>query len=236
MRTIKIDPTNADHTNGPYLLFVRSKMAFSDHHKFQDWPFLAADASSMIWGTNAVLRLVNRAEHLADIGDIPDWIDQIEIALISAEFGIAGFRRLGRSYWEDGTRWGINHYPNATNLTTFISPNITADKRFFDRRMLVIFYADDFTEQQIARQNTHIRRRLGQKSSIVWHSSNLFGFAFHDARKPADIATSLADVLTKDKIHDAACFKLAAVATERGVPSPLGLFLTLGARTGRAGP
>ncbi len=233
MRTLEIDGRNIDHIHGPYLVFARSHPAFSDHHGFEDWSFFGGDYAGKMWGKNAVVAYINRPSEFNGAGAIPDWIEFLEVASISTDHGYPPHSspavrvEVGdvEGHMDDGTdlvEWCI---PSARNLLGRIDPGPTPDKRFFDRRLLVVSYGSDDTDRHIARHNSLIRRALGVSSATVWHSEDIFAFAFRDSGHPQGIVDRLAGVLGENQIFDCAAFKLAAVMPEKGVPSPLAHFL-----------
>lgn len=222
VRSLVIDGRNPDHIHGPYLVFARSHPAFSDHHGFEDWSFFGGNYASKMWGRNAVISYINRPTEFSGAGDIPEWVEFLEVASISTDHGFPAHSGPAVEADESEVEW---FNPTARNLLSRIDPGPTPDKRFFDRRLLIVSYGDDDTDSHIARHNSLIRQRLGASSAAVWHSEDLFAFAFRDNRQPQDIVNSLAGVLSESRIFDCATFKLSAVMSEKGVPSPLAHFL-----------
>jgi len=225
MRKLRTDAKDPSHGQGPYLLFARSHPAFSDHHDFEDWSFLGQSLDGKLWGRNAVVAAFNTPDELIKAGDIPDWVEFIELASVSHEFGNVPFA-LPATELEEDTYQTIWH-PSSKNLTSVFRPRGASEKVTFDRRLLIVTYADDDTEHFISRHNTKIRTGLGGDAVGVWHSEDIFGFAFHDARGPQAIINSLSRWLNEDDVIDAAVFRVASVMTERGTISPLDHFLRL---------
>jgi hypothetical protein len=72
---------------GPYLLFLRSKMAISDYHDFRDWRPLADADYRQMWGEDAAVTMFSRPGELAALQhEMPDWIDFLELVSISTDY------------------------------------------------------------------------------------------------------------------------------------------------------
>lgn len=117
------------------------------------------------------------------------------------------------------------------NLMRWSHPAAIVEKTCFDRRLLVVIYGDDIAERDILHQNDRIKRALGKTATAVWHSRDMFAFAFNDPRYPADIMPTLRRQMSTRTVYDAGIFKIADVAPEVGAPSPLELLLA-GHRSG----
>lgn len=226
MRSLRIDGKNIDHINGPYLLFARSHPAFSDHHEFEDWSFLADNYAGKMWGRNAIIALFNTPSEFKGAGNIPEWVEFLEVASIASDHGKVPFSPPASECTEEDLEW----HPSSTNLVGVLRPRGQIDKRTFSRRLLIVSYCEDDSESFIEKHNERIKTALGASAKAVWHSEDLFGFAFLDARTPQDIVNSLHKTLRDDTVYDAAVFRLAGVLPERGTVSPLEDFLATSPR------
>lgn len=208
---------------GPYLLFARSHPAFSEYHGFEDWSFLGRSMSGKMWGKNAVVAAMNAPADFSGAGEVPEWVEFIEVASISPDCASAPFSDPASEYDDDGTKvWSSS----ARNISDHIKPRGTSEKATFDRRLLLVSYYDDDRAQFIARHNERVKAALGRTSACVWHSEDLFAFAFCDGRAPQDILNGLGKIINEGSVYDAALFRIAAAIPEQGVPSPLAHFLS----------
>lgn len=87
-RQIAFGPDKPAMLHGPYLTFVRSKFAFSDYHDFTDWPFLGDDVNKCR-GDDAVIAQFGMLQEFYTLGEIPDWVDFIEVASIAHDYARA---------------------------------------------------------------------------------------------------------------------------------------------------
>lgn len=221
-RTLAFGPNKPCMEVGPYLVFVRSRIAFSDHHDFQDWPFLATGLSGMMWGVNAVAAYIPHIQGFADMGDIPEWVEFIEVASIAPEIGAASYSEECLDDSDDDDIYSSC----MVNLMRGANVGAISEKPCFDKRLVLVSLCDDATDRVSVRLLDRLKSFLGHSARGVWHSSDLIGIAFRDSRSPDKLAQVLERVLREDNTHDFGVFKIADVAPESGVPSPFVSFLT----------
>ena len=218
-RSLSFGPNKPNMLIGPYLVFVRSRLSFSDHHDFQDWPFLATSLTGKLWGADSLIAYVANLKGFSDMGDLPEWVDFIEVASISPDIAAA-------SYSEDEAEKEGWYSPCMANLIEGANAGTVPEKPCFDNRLVLVSLFDDADERQSMRLLDRLKSFLGPTATGVWHSRELVGIAFKDGRSPSQLGPILERILKEDDVHDFGVFKIADVATEIGVPSPLASFLT----------
>lgn len=117
--------------------------------------------------------------------------------------------------------------PSSRNLVRGFRVRGERDKPTFARRLLLVTYSQNDSEQFIRKHNDKICKALGLGATCVWHSSEIFAFVFLDQRDPQTIVDHMSRVLNEKTVYDAAVFRLASVLPEVGKPSPLEHFLSL---------
>lgn len=219
--------------HGPYLLFLRASYAFSDHHSFEDWPPLDGLLGQQLWGENSVITMYSKPSDLGslcDFADAPEWVDYLELASIAVDY--AGHtptnrKRVVNHYGKDTAVYYTEpdtYYSTINNLMLTCNPGSTPDKRTFDKRLLLMSLLNS-ADSQSERVVQELRRRLGRTAAVVWHSRDVFGIAFKDAKPPALILQSLEDLCRDRRIDDIGVFKLCGSVQLQGAMSPMQAFL-----------
>lgn len=218
--------------HGPYLLFLRSSIGFSDHHEFSDWPPLADALGRQMWGDDSVVTMFSTAKDLLHLApsDLPDWAEYVEIASVTSEYAsnlAANRERINYGFGRDTEtyfREEEHYWPSVANMMFSCDPAGAPDKASFDRRLLILVLNDP-GDQGNDRIVQDLRKRLGGTSAGVWHSRGVLGIAFKDARPPRSILNGLRQFSDSDRVYDIGVFRLAAAAALRADMSPMQAFL-----------
>lgn len=217
---------------GPYLLFLRSRIGFSDFHDFTDWPPLGNALDRQMWDdADAVITMFSKPRNinLGPIEDLPDWIDFLELASISADYAsrantirqryVNRYDRTTRISYSDEDEF----FPAVANMMIMCEPGATPDKPTFDRRLVLISYEDADDPENVCVGEA--ARQVLRSTEGVWHSRGIYGLAARDQRPPQAILQGLDRIVRHDAVSDIGIFRLADAVPLCPSVSPLQAFL-----------
>lgn len=218
---------------GPYLLFLRSGVAFSDFHDFEDWEPIGGAVDRQMWdGHNCVITMLSRPEEILALGDAsaaPDWVEFLEIASIATEYSFSSTTNRHKSSFHDRKSNETIYYdeddylPTVANMMFMCEPGGTPEKATFDKRLIIISHHD--ADERANARVSEMVKRLVPTAEGVWHGSAIYALAARDQRSPAAILQALQPVTARGEVKDVGVFRLADAAQLRAPLSPLKAFL-----------